>query len=318
MIDLKKLASESGASLSFALLLFLVCATVGGVVLAAGTIASGRFSELVKMDQRYYSVTSAAQLLESELTKADPVKINRMKVLKERVTTTETLDSEGYVINTETKTDYSVYYKTTINSNTVELGNPDNWMPDLPSDNYSSVPTPNSLLTKIATKLMFPDEKCNTDDSLENTFEKGFKTISLTTPTPTPIPVNMEHTTITLDSGTDTNTVIDPNKLVIGGKAVFKENETLVINLQNGKEDGGDVKNKYVINLVLEPEIQDGGASVYSEMEDTSPGLQGNTYITQEITTTTTSIDSEISWKVQCIEKGVDKESAEESPTPTP
>ena len=114
VIDLKKLASESGASLSFALLLFLVCATVGGVVLAAGTIASGRFSELVKMDQRYYSVTSAAQLLESELTKADPVKINRMKVLKERVTTTETLDSEGYVINTETKTDYSVYYKTTI------------------------------------------------------------------------------------------------------------------------------------------------------------------------------------------------------------
>ena len=46
-----------------ALLLFLVCAVVGSVVLTAGTAAAGRMSELAKMDQRYYSVTSAAQLL---------------------------------------------------------------------------------------------------------------------------------------------------------------------------------------------------------------------------------------------------------------
>ena len=59
----QKLKSQTGASITFALLLFLVCAVVGSVVLTAGTAAAGRMSELAKMDRRYYSVTSAAQLL---------------------------------------------------------------------------------------------------------------------------------------------------------------------------------------------------------------------------------------------------------------
>ena len=59
----QKLKSQTGASITFALLLFLVCAVVGSVVLTAGTAAAGRLSELAESDQRYYSVTSAAQLL---------------------------------------------------------------------------------------------------------------------------------------------------------------------------------------------------------------------------------------------------------------
>ncbi len=58
-----KLNSERGASLTFALLLFLVCAVVGSAVLVAGTAASGRMSRIAEMDQRYYSVNSAARLL---------------------------------------------------------------------------------------------------------------------------------------------------------------------------------------------------------------------------------------------------------------
>ena len=60
--------SRSGASLSMALLLFLVCAVIGAVVLTAGTAAAGRVSRLAEMDQRYYSVSSAAQLLAEELS----------------------------------------------------------------------------------------------------------------------------------------------------------------------------------------------------------------------------------------------------------
>ena len=59
----QKLKSQTGASITFALLLFLVCAVIGSVVLTAGTAAAGRMSELAKSDQRYYSVTSAARLL---------------------------------------------------------------------------------------------------------------------------------------------------------------------------------------------------------------------------------------------------------------
>lgn len=59
----KKLSSRRGASLTFALLMFLVCAVVGSVVLTAGTAAAGRMSQIAEMDQRYYSVNSAARLL---------------------------------------------------------------------------------------------------------------------------------------------------------------------------------------------------------------------------------------------------------------
>ncbi len=59
----QKLTSQSGASITYALLLFLVCAVVSSIVLAAGTAASGRISGSVGNDQRYYSVTSAADML---------------------------------------------------------------------------------------------------------------------------------------------------------------------------------------------------------------------------------------------------------------
>ena len=59
----RKLKSKRGASITFALLLFLVCAVVSSVVIVAGTAAAGRMSQLAQMDQRYYAVTSAAELL---------------------------------------------------------------------------------------------------------------------------------------------------------------------------------------------------------------------------------------------------------------
>ncbi len=62
-----KLKTKEGASITYALLLFLVCAVVGSIVIAAGTAASGRMSKAVEMDQRYYSVMSAAELLIQEL-----------------------------------------------------------------------------------------------------------------------------------------------------------------------------------------------------------------------------------------------------------
>ena len=58
-----KLRSQEGASITFALILFLVCAILCSVLLTAATIASGRMSNTAELDQRYYSVTSAAELL---------------------------------------------------------------------------------------------------------------------------------------------------------------------------------------------------------------------------------------------------------------
>ena len=66
---LKKLRSSKGASLTFALLAFLVCAVISAVLLASASAAAGRLSGLAEADQRYYAVTSAAQLFCDELSK---------------------------------------------------------------------------------------------------------------------------------------------------------------------------------------------------------------------------------------------------------
>ena len=58
-----KLRSQTGASITFALLLFLVCGVLCSVILTAATAASGRMSQIAEADQRYYAVTSAAELL---------------------------------------------------------------------------------------------------------------------------------------------------------------------------------------------------------------------------------------------------------------
>ena len=79
-----RLMSERGASIFFALLTLLVCITVGSVVLTAGTAASGRLAETAENDQRYYSVSSAAELIKSMV---DGQKVTFVKQ-KERLTTT--------------------------------------------------------------------------------------------------------------------------------------------------------------------------------------------------------------------------------------
>ena len=65
----RKLKSQRGASITFALLIFLVAAVVGSAVLTAGTAASGRMSKIAEMDQRYYSVNSAAKLVIDQIQK---------------------------------------------------------------------------------------------------------------------------------------------------------------------------------------------------------------------------------------------------------
>ena len=73
----KKLKSENGASLSFALLLFLVCAAIGGVVLNAGTLSTSKLVDRATMDKRYYEVTSAVEFLKDKFENGEAVVITR-------------------------------------------------------------------------------------------------------------------------------------------------------------------------------------------------------------------------------------------------
>ena len=82
---MNKLRSQTGASISFALLLFLVCAVLCSVILTAATAASGRMSNLAETDQRYYAVTSAAELLK-DLFDEETVKIEKITTGKREET----------------------------------------------------------------------------------------------------------------------------------------------------------------------------------------------------------------------------------------
>lgn len=63
----RKLNSQSGASIVIALVFFLVCLTVGAVVLTAATANAGRVTRIQKEQQAYFAVRSAAELLRDEL-----------------------------------------------------------------------------------------------------------------------------------------------------------------------------------------------------------------------------------------------------------
>lgn len=63
----EKLRGQRGASITYALLLFLACSLIGSLVLTAGSTAAGRLIDVKDSDADYYRVTSAAELLISEM-----------------------------------------------------------------------------------------------------------------------------------------------------------------------------------------------------------------------------------------------------------
>ena len=69
----RKLRSETGASLMFALFLFIVCAVVGMIVITAGTVASGRLADEAEMNRRYYGVVSVMDVLRDEFDNKEVV-----------------------------------------------------------------------------------------------------------------------------------------------------------------------------------------------------------------------------------------------------
>ncbi len=116
-LTLKKLRSRKGASLTFALLAFLVCAVISAVLLAAAQTAAGRVSGQAEADQRYYAVSSAAKLFCDALGKeSQPFRIE----WSETVTTGETTvtvekEDDGSYKETETPTSASALSSPTQN-----------------------------------------------------------------------------------------------------------------------------------------------------------------------------------------------------------
>lgn len=136
----RKATSQRGASITFALLLFLVCAVASSVIIVAATAASGRMKNIPEIDQRYYAVSSAAELLRAELDEA------AISVVEE----------------TKTTTLYEYTSSGALKNKTVTQGTPETAMYPVENPTPSSIEASPSILTDIVNTLALSDDSAST------------------------------------------------------------------------------------------------------------------------------------------------------------
>lgn len=248
-----KLKEETGASLTFALLIFLVCAVVGSVVITAGTTAAGKFSKMTEMDRRYYNLASAVNLLSEELS-SRTVTIIREKVTQETITTDYIVDTEDGISTTasDPESETNIIYRTYINpdeemtpSYEREI-NPDDYRPN---EGDTIARETLSFLTARAVQFLFGDRTCNTDEAMEYSVYNG-----VTEPETT---FQLRHS---IEAGSDK---LNEDDLVINGTYELTSDGKIVFVLENGTDS-----NKYAMRLIMIPAIDE----TYSVKEDESGG----------------------------------------------
>ncbi len=102
---MNKLRSKAGASITFALLLFLVCAVLCSVIVAAASAAAGRMSKIVQSEETYYAVTSAAEMMKKMI---DGKTVSLVKVTRTEYDTPYTNGNPGTATQASAPTEY--YY----------------------------------------------------------------------------------------------------------------------------------------------------------------------------------------------------------------
>lgn len=271
----RKLRSQTGASLTFALLLFLVCAVVGSVVLTAGTAAAGRMSKIAEMDQRYYSVTSAADFLIQELSDKK-VTIVRTKKVTESTTTTYTVSVDEETGKTTTiegdTTEPSVSdpeYTTTLNGKAID----------------STTASNMSFLTERAFKHLFGGIENNTEAAWACSYKKGK---GETKPEDFSMVLN-------ITSGT----ALDSMKVIIYYYELKKDG-TLILSLRDDTQGTND---HYSLKLTMKPKYREWSNTIPPESlpEEIQDLDENNQYIVKRSTTKTESKTSEISWTLSGI-----------------
>ena len=278
------LRSQTGASMSFALLLFLICTVVGSLVITAGSTAAGRVSNLAQMDQRYYNVSSAAYLIASELN-GESVKIEQTRVVTEVVTTDYTVTEQNFGGITRTvvtegakTTSKSAKYDTIVNDN-------DDMEAVLTLDAYPTVGNLGSdldwnmsFLTARAVQLLF-GSSCNTDDAIEASMKNGNAHSGA---------LQMTHASVAIDNADDLKIRCDYS---------VRSDGTLVMTLKNA------VGEPYSMRIIFKPSI------VESERESSSDSVSreytADGYKETVTTVTTLVKSSEITWTLGGFEKVV-------------
>lgn len=146
---IKKLRNNRGMSVLFSLLILLVCGVVASVVLAAATSSAGRVSDVAEADRRYYSVTSAAEMLHEVLCEESGASVEQIR------TTVTTRTSATAANGTETVTNVTdTSYGIRVDS----------------SELLEGVPT--TLLQKLALGMVFGDGGWSGESAQQRAWEE--------------------------------------------------------------------------------------------------------------------------------------------------
>lgn len=275
---LKKLRSRKGASITFALLAFLVCAAIGAVLLTAATASAGRISKLAESDQRYYAVRSAAQLFCDALD-GQSYTIKRTKVY-----------IHGKEITYITDPDTMIESKIVSNYTPVGSGESYEYTIKLPMDNpsgtYVSIDSvaSKSLLTELALYYVFGRRGVYSDYDVvpgaTDPNEKGdFQDWNMT---------------ITLSGDS-----VDTSGLKVNVRVEPMKNGSVKLTFTSVPNDYGDF---YQMSVLLQAAVQDDSAyptktsetevSIHSDSEHTNAYIELQKITDTEVKTTT------ITWTV--------------------
>ena len=327
----QKLKSKSGASLSIAMLVFLVCAVLGVVCVAAATASAGRLSKLAENDRRYYAVASAAELLAGELCPTQPapaqapaaspavspaaspapvpvpITITRKLVEKESKVTTCSVDDSvnpPRVSRGTTVSNWQLIYTTEFNSSDrkveTECINPEG-SHDRPTSSGAPAVIPvdpegesggPSFLTAAAIQLMFGNNNCNTDQALDYSFTSGLRYL---------LAEGDGYLTGDLKlTPLDGVSADDKAALTVEGSYRLYPDGTLAVYVAN---------DNYTLIVTLVPKISEERSQT---SEDAAPEISPTTnvngtpcYTETRTRTTTTVVTSTISWSVDSIRKEV-------------
>lgn len=84
MAAVNRLKQEDGASLSLALLFFVICGVAASMILAAASATAGKMEQIPAADQKRFTVESAAAFLRDELNDTgNTIKIKEVQVIDE-------------------------------------------------------------------------------------------------------------------------------------------------------------------------------------------------------------------------------------------
>ena len=276
---LKKLRSSKGASLTFALLAFLICAAVSAVLLAAGMAASGRLSKLTESDRRYYAVTSAAQLF------CDSLKGQEFTIIRTQETETdpgvkyyktEAGDISGGAVE-------ATYFRTADPKNEIIL--PPEVLADesfLNKPMRRSAITNPSFLTAAALQYVYQGSDAEWVDTEPTKASYSWPPMELTVQPITAAVNAPKYLTVTVD-------------------AKMEADGTIVLTFKNKEED------PFTVQVTMSANIQDNSLepivnTKYQTLYEAVAG-EDNAYIVRTVTTTTTTKTTIIKWDVADVKK---------------